>query len=137
MGELPPGVRALIDAAAEIYVVTPTLPGRLAWLASAIDESRHTANERLDTVLSHLRSIGVPATGLTGDDSTLTAVTDAVAEFQPNHILLGLRGPDHAYWQERGLITHIEERFGLPLTTFPVHSEPHMPTEPGPDHGSP
>jgi hypothetical protein len=27
-------VRGLIDAAGEVYVVTPTLPGRLAWLAS-------------------------------------------------------------------------------------------------------
>ena len=34
--ELPPAVRTVIDAAADVYVVTPTLPGRLAWLA---DES--------------------------------------------------------------------------------------------------
>jgi hypothetical protein len=28
--ELPPAARAVIDAAAEVYVLTPTLPGRLA-----------------------------------------------------------------------------------------------------------
>jgi hypothetical protein len=32
--ELPRSVRAVIDAAAEVYVVTPTLPGRLAWRIS-------------------------------------------------------------------------------------------------------
>jgi hypothetical protein len=37
VGELPPATRALIDAAAEVYVLTPTLPGRLAWLADDVD----------------------------------------------------------------------------------------------------
>jgi siroheme synthase (precorrin-2 oxidase/ferrochelatase) len=89
--ELPPRVRAVIDAAAEVYVVTPSLPGRLAWLASQLNESRHAADERLDTVLGHMRSIGACASGTTGDDSTLTAFADAVATFKPDHILIALR----------------------------------------------
>ena len=32
--------------------VTPTLPGRLAWLADDVDRFRHIADERLDTVLA-------------------------------------------------------------------------------------
>jgi hypothetical protein len=39
--ELPFGVRGLIDAADEILVVTPTLPNRLDWLASATDKARN------------------------------------------------------------------------------------------------
>jgi hypothetical protein len=35
--ELPPRVRAQIDAATEVYVDTPGLPGRLAWLASRLN----------------------------------------------------------------------------------------------------
>jgi hypothetical protein len=55
--DLPPEVRALLSAAADVYVVTPTLPGRLAWLADDVDQFRHLADQRLDTVLSHtLRS---------------------------------------------------------------------------------
>ena len=46
--ELPPEVRAVIDAAAELYVLTPTLPGRLAWLADDVDRRRQVADERLD-----------------------------------------------------------------------------------------
>ena len=84
--ELPPRVRAVIDAAAEVYVVTPSLPGRLAWLATQVNEPRHAADERLDTVLGHMRTIGAHASGMTGDDSTLTAFEDAVAKFQPDHI---------------------------------------------------
>jgi hypothetical protein len=40
--ELPPAVRSLIDAA-EVYVVTPSLPGRLAWLTDELNASRHAA----------------------------------------------------------------------------------------------
>jgi hypothetical protein len=65
VGELPPPVRNVIDSAAEVYVVTPSLPGRLAWLADDVDQSRHLADERLDSVLGHMRSIGTHARGRT------------------------------------------------------------------------
>ena len=61
--ELPPVVRAIIDAATDVYVLTPTLPGRLAWLADDVDRFRHYADERLDTVLSHMHAIGADAGG--------------------------------------------------------------------------
>ena len=118
--QLPSSVRALIEAAAELYVVTPSLPGRGAWLADEVDRSRHDAEDRLNAVLDHMRSIGARASGRTGDDTALTAVDDAVAEFQPDHILVALRGEQHANWQEKGLIRQIRERFGLPVTTYVV-----------------
>ena len=101
--ELPPRLGAVIDAAGELYVVTSSLPGRLARLASQLNESRHAADER-DTALGHMRSIGARATGTTGDDSTLTAFADAVATFKHDHILIALRSADRAYWHERGVI---------------------------------
>jgi hypothetical protein len=128
VAELPPRVRAVIDAADEVYVVTPSLPGRLAWLASELNKSRHAADERLDAVLGHMHSIGARASGTTGDDSTLTAFADAIADFQPDHILVGLRSSEHANWQERGLIEHVKERFGLPLTTFAIDPQGHPST---------
>ena len=89
--ELPPAVRAVIEAAAEVYVVTPTLPGRLAWLADEVDRLRHIADERLDTVLGHMHSIGAHASGVASRGSVLTVIADAVAEFKPDHILIALR----------------------------------------------
>ena len=91
VGELPAQVRAVIDAAAEVYVVTPSLPGRLDWLTDDVDRYRHLADERLDSVLGHMRTLGVHASGRTGDDYALTALDDAVADFHPDHILIGLR----------------------------------------------
>jgi hypothetical protein len=124
--ELPPPVRALLAEAAEVYVVTPSLPGRLAWLADDVDRPRHRADERLDTVLRHMRAIGAPVRGRTGDDTLLVAFDDAVADFQPDHILIGLLSADHANWQERGLIERVRERFGLPLTTYVIDPQGHV-----------
>lgn len=130
VGEIPPRVRALIDKADELYVVTPTLPGPLDWLAWEINPSRHAADQRLDVVLDQVRSIGARASGKSGDDSILTAFADAVAEFEPDHIVIALRSSEHANWQERGLIKHVKERFGLPLTTFALDHLGHLATIP-------
>ena len=126
--ELPSRVRAVIDAAAEVYVLTPTLPGRLAWLADDVDRCRHVADERLDTVLGHMRSISARARGDALRGSLLTVFSDAVAEFRPDQILIALRSSERANWQERGLIEHVEESFGLPLTTFAIDPEGHVST---------
>jgi nucleotide-binding universal stress UspA family protein len=132
VGQLPPPVRAVIDAAAEVYVLTPTLPGRLAWLADEVDRFRHVADERLDTVLGHMHSIGAHASGAAARGSVLTVVADAVAEFNPDHILLAVRGSEHANWQERGLVKHIEDRFGLPVTTYAVDPQGRASSADGP-----
>jgi nucleotide-binding universal stress UspA family protein len=120
MVELPTAVRAMIAAATDVYVVTPTLPGRLAWLADDVDRFRHVADERLDTVLDHMHTLGANATGVAGRGSVLRVIADAVEVFGPDHILIALRSSEHANWQERRLIAHVEERFGLPLTTYAV-----------------
>ena len=132
VGQLPPPVRAVIDAAGAVFVLTPTLPGRLAWLADEVDEVRHVADERLDTVLGHMHSIGAHASGAAIRGSVLTVIADAVAEFKPDHILLALRSAEHANWQERGLVEHIEQRFGLPVTTYAVDPRGHASSAHGP-----
>ena len=123
--QLPHSVRALIDAAGELYVVTPSLPGRASWIADEVDDPRHIAEDRLIAVLRNMRSIGARVSGTTGDDTALTAVGDAVTEFQPDHILLALRSHEHASWQEKGLIEEIRDRFNLPLTAYAVDPQGH------------
>jgi len=130
--ELPPAVRTVIDASADVYVVTPTLPGRLAWLADDVDRFRHIADERLDTVLGHMHSIDAHARGAAIRGSVLTVIADAVATLKPDHILIALRSSEHANWQERKLIAHIEQRFGLPLTSYAVDLHGHSSSADGP-----
>jgi hypothetical protein len=120
LAEVPSGPRLLIDGASEILVVVPVLPSRIAWLASDTDRTRQVADERLSTVLDHLKDTGTPVEGAVGADDPLLAFEDAVADFQPDHILIALRDSDQSGWQERGLIEKVFERFGLPLTVFRI-----------------
>src|SRR3954462_588946 len=130
--ELPPAVRAIIDAATEVNVLTPTLPGRLAWPPDGGDRFRHCAAERLDTVLSHMRAIGADAGGAAALGSVVTVIADAVTAFEPDHILIALHVSQHANWQERRLIEHVENRFRLPIVTFAVDPAGHTRTADGP-----
>ena len=130
--DLPRAVRAVIEAATEVNVLTPTLPGRLAWLADDVDRFRHYADERLDAVLNHMHAIGADAGGAAARGSVMTVIADAVAEFEPDHILIALHVSDHANWQERRLIEHVENRFRLPVTTFAVDLAGHTPAADGP-----
>jgi hypothetical protein len=118
--DLPFGIRGLIDAAEEILVITPTLPQRFEWLASATDPAREQADERLQTVLGQLEEIGTEAEGAVASDDPLEAIADAIRAFRPDHLLIALRTGEKAGWQERGLLDRIEERFALPMTVFPV-----------------
>jgi hypothetical protein len=120
--ELPPGVRALIQAADEILVITPALPNRLDWLTSATDRAREQADERLRAVLGHLAEFGSKAEGAVGADDPLLAFEDAIRDFAPDHLLIALRGGDDAGWQERGLLDRLVQRFGLPVTAFSLAS---------------
>lgn len=115
---LPFGVRTLIDAAEEILVVAPRLPGRLDWLSSATDIATERADHRLQEVLGQLDELGAEASGRVGADDPLLAFEDAIREFSPDHLLIALRGRDRVGWQERGLVDSILARFELPVTVF-------------------
>lgn len=130
--ELPSAVRAIIDSAVDVYVVTPTLPGRLAWLADDIDRCRHVADERLDEVLDHMHAMGAHVSGATRRGSVTTVIADAIARCEPDHILLALRSPAHANWQERTLVARIEQRYGLPVTSYTVDVQGHTSAADGP-----
>jgi hypothetical protein len=125
--QVPPLVRTLIDAASEVLVITPILPGGLQWLVSDTDRARHEADERLHTVLGQMEAMDVPAEGRVGDETPLTAFDDAVAEFHPDHILVALRSSEHAGWQERGLLDKVQGRFRLPVTVFEIRPEGGVP----------
>jgi hypothetical protein len=116
--QIPASVRSLIDAADEILVTAPALPGRLDWLTSATDKARERADERLQTVLGQLDELGATAAGSVGADDPLLAFEDAVREFAPDHLLIGLRAHDRTGWQEKGLLDQVIERFALPTTVF-------------------
>ena len=120
LSELPGGVQSLIEAASEILVMSPSLTGRLHWLTGDNAQARHVADDRLETVLGQLIAEDVAATGVRGDELPRTAFADAVRQFAPDHILIGLRAAAHRGWQERGLLDHLVDGFRLPITVFVI-----------------
>ena len=122
LDELPSLIRRLIESASEILVVSPVLVGRLRWLASDTDRARYEADERLGVVLSQVQEVapGAGTRAQVGDETPLTAFEDAIRAFRPDHILVALRGADHAAWQERGLIDAVLGAFHVPLTVFEI-----------------
>jgi hypothetical protein len=116
--QLPFGVRLLIDAAEEIMVIAPSLPGRLDWITSDTDQATARADERLWAVLGQVEDVGASAHGRVGADDPFTAFEDAIREFAPDHLLIGLRTADRVGWQERGLLDRIQDSFGTPMTVF-------------------
>jgi hypothetical protein len=128
--ELPALVRSLIASASEILVVTPVLPGRLQWLASDTDRVRHEADERLQSVMSHVEQLAPEraVSGGVGDETPLSAFADAVRGFRPDHILVALRTSDHSAWQERQLADRVREAFHIPLTIFEIDRGGHVPS---------
>jgi hypothetical protein len=129
--ELPPFIGRLIEAASEILVVSPVLVSRVRWLASDTDRARYEADERLGVVLGHVQELApaAEARAKVGDETPLTAFEDAVRTFRPDHILVALRGADHAAWQERGLIDAVLEAFHVPVTVFEIDPAGQVPRE--------
>ena len=128
--ELPTLIRALIESASEIVVVTPMLVSGLQWLASDSDRARYEADERLAAVLGHVEAVATAASvrGEVGDDTPMTALDDVMRKFRPDHILIALRSSDHDAWQEQGLLDEIRQAFHLPLTVFEIDRAGHVPT---------
>jgi hypothetical protein len=58
--------------------------------------------------------------GSVAADDPLLAFDDAIADFAPDHILIGLRSEEQAEWQERGLLDGLVERVSIPVTVFRV-----------------
>jgi hypothetical protein len=133
--ELPPLIRALIESASEILVITPMLVSRLRWLASDTDRARYEADERLSVVLGHIEALAPNAetSAQIGDETPLTAFADAIRTFRPDHILIALRSADHDAWQERGLIDALRRDFHVPMSVFEIDQAGRIPpAEPQP-----
>lgn len=117
---LPPMVRFLIDSASDRFVVSPRLTSPLEWLESDIDRATVQAQSRLNTVLGHFASGSAPIAGTVGDETLISAIDDAVNDFEPDHLLIGLRAHDKDGRQERHLLEGVRRRFRIPLTIFEV-----------------
>jgi hypothetical protein len=125
---VPEPIRPLIDPAEDIYVVAPTLTSRLQSLTGDIDHARASAEARLHTVFDHMHASGFDAHGTVGDDDQLSAIADALAEFDADLILLRLHAPGskNESWHEHRLASQVRSRFNRPTIAFYFDREGHV-----------
>jgi hypothetical protein len=117
---LPPIIRYLIETASDRFIVSPRLTNPFEWLESDIDKATAQAEERLRTVLAHFESGRAPLDGAVGDETLRLAIEDAMNDFKPDHLIIGIRTHLHDSWQERHLIENVRHRFHVPLTVFEI-----------------
>ena len=86
----------------EVHVVAPVLPSPIHFLSGDEHVEEADARRRLDAVLVQLRRAGVAATGSLGADDPLQALSDALATFGAEEVLVVARPDTH--WLEDGLV---------------------------------
>ena len=118
--KVPDPIRPLVDQATDIYVLAPTLTTRLQSLTGDIDRARLAAGDRLRTVFDHMHADGHVPGGTVGDEDQVTAIADALADFDADLMLLRLHAPGskNENWREHRLTRRVRSHFKLPTITF-------------------
>ena len=126
--EVPRSIRPLIDEAEEIYVVAPTLTSWMQWLTDDRDSAIVSADERLRTVFAHMHADGLKPHGSVGAENQVTAISDALAQFNADLIVLRLHAPgsEHENWREHRIAEKVRSHFHVPTVVFYFDSEGHV-----------
>lgn len=117
--QLPVAVRLLIEAASEIWVMSPSVVGPIQWLTGGVDEARQSADQRVEVIVDQLAAKGITATGKRGDELGREAFDDALRQFPADHVIVAMRQSDRP-WQRGAAMEHLFDRRGLSVTMFTV-----------------
>ena len=125
--ELPEDIRRQVREADEVHVVAPMLTSTLQSWVSDIDGAALKADERMRTLVGHIRASGQEAAlGEIGDENEVHAVEDALADFPADALILAVHTPDLANWREQGLGEQLRARFDLPITEILLDRHGHV-----------
>lgn len=112
----PPPIAALLAAATEIRILSPSQAGPLQWLTGDIDKAQRVANDRLTEMLCRLDAAAdVPVSGLRGDELAATALAEALGDFDADHVVLVAARGD-SLWRRRRLLDRLLDDYGLSVT---------------------
>jgi siroheme synthase (precorrin-2 oxidase/ferrochelatase) len=108
-------LEGLVEAGDELVVVVPAVEqSKLQWLANDEDDARKRAREVGESVADE-----APATASAIEvtpDGPRQAVLDAIAEHDPDRVVVALRDGEDATWLEEGELAKVPGRIaGVPV----------------------
>lgn len=124
-----PLVRSVLDnldaGIEEVFVVAPALAAdALHHTMGDVDAAIPVARERLEATLREFRAAGIEARGEVGDSDPIQAISDEIAKFDPEQILVVAHDEEEGAFAEKGLLEQAERDFDLPVKEIVVTAEP-------------
>lgn len=104
--------------AAKVHLVVPAPASAGEQIASATDEARNEAGQRLQTLLADLRLTGVEANGEVGDPDPTTALEDGLRRFPADEVLIQAANGDDDGW--RDLVERADRDAPVPVRAVPA-----------------
>lgn len=114
--------RRLAKGPATFHVVVPLTPivHRLTWDEV---ESRRVAQERLDALLTNLRSAGAQASGEIGDPDPVAAVRDALRSVEADEIILSTLPAGISRWLGQDVPSRLRGAVAQPVVVVTAARE--------------
>src|SRR4051794_10884704 len=102
---------------AEVLVVSPAgHQSKVAFWVSDSDEAIAEADAAQEETVERLEEEGVDAAGDTGESEPATAISDALATFDADRIVVFSHPEGDRDYREDAGLADAEERFGIPVT---------------------
>jgi hypothetical protein len=101
---------------AHLNVVCPALNSKIKHWTNEEDAAREQARQRLQSLLTGLRSEGFHAEGDIGEDDPLQAMEDALRIFPAHEVIISTHPRGRSNWLERDVVQRAQERLDIPVT---------------------
>ncbi len=106
-----------------MLAVAPALNSRLRHWVSDTDGAVTDAMARLDRAVADLRETGIDARGEVGDADPLNTMSDSLAVFDADEVIISTHPPGRSHWLERNVVGAARERFDVPIAHVVVDLE--------------
>jgi hypothetical protein len=107
-----------------VHLVVAALNTRVRHWLSDFDEATSAAHTRVDNCLEVMRGAGIALTAEAGDCDPLSAISDALAQFPADEVLICTLPVERSHWLERDIIGRAEELFPVPVTHIIAVDQP-------------
>ncbi len=97
----------------QVLVPASHIPLGGSWTES---QTRASAQERLDSMLTELRSQGAEAEGEVGDISALDSTLDALRGQDVDEVIVSTLPPGASRWMKMDLVSRLERSVDVPVT---------------------